>query len=232
MTQGTTTPRDRFREQTRGEIKAVALRQLAEGGIGAITLTRIAKELGLSGPALYRYFANRDDLVSALIRDAYDDLATAVSTGTGAGSPRARLRRVVKAYRDWARAQPHRYLLIFGSPLPGYVAPAATVHDARSALGPFLAVFAAAEPDSAVTPVVDQMAEWIAREREVATWVVEHVEDPRTAATALAGALAAWSRLHGVVGLEVVGQFDGMGHDPATLLDSEITQLADAYQLP
>ncbi|WP_220270026.1 TetR/AcrR family transcriptional regulator [Marinitenerispora sediminis] len=62
-------PRSRYREQTRAEIKAIALRQLAEGGIAAVALTRIAKELGLSGPALYRYFANRDDLLTALIRD-------------------------------------------------------------------------------------------------------------------------------------------------------------------
>ena len=135
MAEGATTPRDRFREQTRGEIKAIALRQLSEGGIGAIALTRIAKELGLSGPALYRYYAGRDELISELVRDAYDDLAAAVSAPAEPDSPpRARLLRLGRAYRAWAREQPHRYLLIFGSPLPGYAAPPDTVANARAAL--------------------------------------------------------------------------------------------------
>lgn len=77
-------PRARYREQTRAEIKAVALRQLAEGGVSAVALTRIAKELGLSGPALYRYFAGRDDLLGALISDGYDDFAVEIGVAAGA----------------------------------------------------------------------------------------------------------------------------------------------------
>jgi AcrR family transcriptional regulator len=130
-------PRARYREQTRGEIKEIALRQLAEGGISAIALTRIAKELGLSGPALYRYFAGHDDLVSALIRDAYDAIAARVGQAAEASAgqpPRDRLRALAGAYRAWALDQPHRYLLLFGSPLPGYSAPPDTLLRARAAL--------------------------------------------------------------------------------------------------
>lgn len=79
MPAGQEGPRARYREQTRSEIKDTALRQLAESGAGALALTRVAKEMGLSGPALYRYFAGRDDLLSALIRDAYDHAAAAVA---------------------------------------------------------------------------------------------------------------------------------------------------------
>ncbi|WP_338597610.1 TetR/AcrR family transcriptional regulator [Saccharopolyspora sp. SCSIO 74807] len=230
MAEGATTPRDRFREQTRGEIKAIALRQLSEGGIGAIALTRIAKELGLSGPALYRYYAGRDELISALVRDAYDDLAAAVSAPAEPDSPpRARLLRLGRAYRAWAREQPHRYLLIFGSPLPGYAAPPDTVANARAALEPVVRVFAAARPDQ--QPLVDQLQRWNERDPAVAAWTGAHVE-PAAAGAALAGAVTALSRLHGIVGLEVNGQFAGMGHDPGELLDAELGLLADTYRLP
>ncbi|MEU2632441.1 helix-turn-helix domain-containing protein, partial [Kitasatospora sp. NPDC007106] len=88
----TTGPRARYREQTRAEIKDAALRQLAEGGTAALALVKIAKELGMSGPALYRYFASRDDLLGALISDAYEDAAAAVAAAEDPrGGPRARL---------------------------------------------------------------------------------------------------------------------------------------------
>ena len=70
--------RDRFRAQVRDEIKRAALRQLAQAGPQGLSINAIAKELGVSGPALYRYFAGRDDLLTELIVDAYDDLADAV----------------------------------------------------------------------------------------------------------------------------------------------------------
>jgi AcrR family transcriptional regulator len=88
----------------------VALTQLAAGGPPAVALNAIARELGVSGPALYRYFRNRDALLTELVLDAYNDLA---ETLAGAQS-------LPDAYRAWALAQPHRYRLLFTAPLPGY----------------------------------------------------------------------------------------------------------------
>src|SRR5688572_13034800 len=105
--------RDRFRAQMRQEVKDAALRQLAEGGAGALSINAIAKELGVSGPALYRYFAGRDALLTELILDAYADLTAAISTAR-------RLPDLAAAYRAWATAHPHRYRLLFGAPVPGY----------------------------------------------------------------------------------------------------------------
>ncbi|MEU1312743.1 TetR/AcrR family transcriptional regulator [Streptomyces cinnamoneus] len=80
---------------------------------------------GMSGPALYRYFASRDDLLRSLIRDAYDDIAAAVGhvAANPPDSPAAALHRLAGAYLDWATTEPHRYLLIQGNPIPGYAAP-------------------------------------------------------------------------------------------------------------
>ncbi|MFF1920809.1 TetR/AcrR family transcriptional regulator [Streptomyces sp. NPDC058221] len=231
-------PRARYRERTRAEIKEAALRQLADGGVAALALTRIAKDMGLSGPALYRYFAGRDDLLHALIRDAYDDAATAIGAAaarsvTASQSPRERLHALAAAYRAWAVGEPHRYLLIQGAPVPGYVAPADTLDRARAVLGPFLPVFAGGSPGSGVAPVVAQMRAWLDADPSVGGWVAEYAADADTviAAVALAGALLAWAQLHGSVGLEAAGQFDGMGHGGDTLLDAQAGMLADAFGL-
>lgn len=231
-------PRARYREQTRSEIKETALRQLAESGVGALALTRIAKEMGLSGPALYRYFASRDDLLSALIRDAYDDAATAVAGAAADASaasqgPRERLRTLATAYRAWAVAEPHRYLLIQGAPVPGYVAPDDTRDRARAVLGPFLAVFAEGDPGAEVAALVAEMAAWLATDEAVGAWVAEYAADTAgdTPARALAGAVLVWAQLHGSVGLEAAGQFAGMGHHGNTLLTAQMGVLADAFAL-
>lgn len=230
-------PRARYREQTRAEIKEIALRQLAEGGIPAIALTRIAKELELSGPALYRYFANRDDLLGSLIGDAYRDLAAVIEEAAQASAKytlRHRLLSLAGAHRAWAVREPHRYLLIAGTPLPGYSAPPETLAQARAALGPFLPVFASGQPSSAALPVVEQMDAWAEQDPEVAVWVAQYADTSDGAdhaGRALAGAVMAWTRVHGVVSLEVEGLYDGMGHRPQTLLDVEMSTLADTFRL-
>ncbi|MFF6906820.1 TetR/AcrR family transcriptional regulator [Streptomyces sp. NPDC012389] len=236
-------PRARYREQTRAEIKDVALRQLAEGGGTALALTRIAKEMGLSGPALYRYFTSRDDLLNALIRDAYDDAAAAmaraaVRSAKGSRGVRGRLHDLAEAYRAWAIAEPHRYLLIQGAPVPGYVAPADTLERARAVLGPFLPLFATGNPGPAVASTVDEMTAWLAADGTVGAWVARYAPEaagapagePR-AASALAGAVLAWTQLHGSVSLEVAGQFAGMAHRGGTLLGAHMEMLADAFGL-
>src|SRR6478609_580241 len=96
-------------ETVRAAVKRVALRQLEEGGPGAVAINAIARELGVSGPALYRYFKNRDALITALIEDAYNDLADTLE-------PADSLTAAARAYRRWALAQPHRYRLLFSAP--------------------------------------------------------------------------------------------------------------------
>ncbi|MQY36780.1 putative HTH-type transcriptional regulator [Streptomyces sp. RB17] len=234
MADASLSPRARYRERTRAEIKEIALRQLAEGGTASVALTRIAKEVGLSGPALYRYFDSRDALLTDLIRDAYTDLGAAVAAAADAvpsdGAPRLRLQSLATAVRAWAVAHPHRYLLIEGTPVPGYTAPPDTLDSARSVLGPFLACFEGAEPAPSVRPLVDQMTRWAHEDTAVAEWARGHVGADGEG-TALAGAVLAWTQLHGAVSLEVSGQFRGMGHDAGTLLTAQMDALADTFAL-
>ena len=127
------TPRERARAATMQDAKTIALRQLADGGVEAISLKAIALELGLTGPAIYRYFASRNDLLSELILDAYDDLAASLVATVTAATSRSRpaqLHALADAYRAWALAQPHRYRLLFSAPVPGYDANAPRLVDA------------------------------------------------------------------------------------------------------
>ena len=122
----TQTRRERLRAETTAEIKATAIQQMAETGAAALSLRAIAREMGMSAPALYRYFPNRDALVTALIIDAYNSLAEAMATADSMHDTQdyhGRFRTVAAAYRLWALDHRAEYALIYGTPIPGYKAP-------------------------------------------------------------------------------------------------------------
>jgi AcrR family transcriptional regulator len=197
--------RDRFRSQMRQEVKDVALRQLSEGGPQALSVNAIAKELGVSGPALYRYFAGRDALLTELILDAYADLAAALSAA------RPGLAGLANAYRAWAVAQPHRYRLLFGAPLPGYDA-----HEERLVAAAHRAMTVVFRTLGSAPGVGDPTLE-----AQLAAWAPDVDPGPALAA------VTAWSRLHGIVTLEIEGNFASMGLDPDRLFAREVAALHD-----
>ncbi|GAA3351188.1 TetR/AcrR family transcriptional regulator [Amorphoplanes nipponensis] len=202
--------RDRFRAQMRQEVKDVALRQLAEGGPGALSLNAIAKELGVSGPALYRYFSGRDALLTELILDAYADLTAAISAAA------RRLPALAAAYRTWATAHPHRYRLLFGAPLPGFDA-----HDERLAGAAQRAVDVLLSGVGAGPEPAPPLA------GELRHWAHERGADGTDPAVTL-HAVAAWSRLHGFVSLEIAGNFRSLGLDPDHFFAAEVDALRSA----
>jgi len=212
------TRRERLRAQLREEAKAAALRQIAEAGPQGLSLNAIGKELGMTGPALYRYFAGRDELLTELISDAYHDLADTVTAAgqAAAGSPPAdRIRALARAYRAWALTQPHRYLLLFGTPVPGYHAPAHTIEAASRTMRAFLEPIAELAVDS----------DYPELERQLAAGLAARGTDTRWPGPALRLAVTGWTRLHGVISLEVEGHFDPMGFDPELLFNAEVEEL-------
>lgn len=115
-----------MRAELTTEIKERALRQLGEVGAPALSLRAIAREMGMSSSALFRYFPNRDALLTALIVDAYSRLAYAAEHAHDAAAGAPVLERwvaICHGVRDWAVAHPHEYALVYGSPVPGYTAP-------------------------------------------------------------------------------------------------------------
>lgn len=122
--------RARVREELTREIKRSAREQLATAGADALSLRAIARDLDMASSAIYRYFASRDDLLTALIIDAYDTVGALVEEAESALTPDDHLGRwcaIGTTLRAWAKANPHEYALIYGSPVPGYVAPADTI---------------------------------------------------------------------------------------------------------
>jgi AcrR family transcriptional regulator len=212
--------RERYRALVRHEVKQAALRQLAEAGPAAVSVSAIGKQLGVSGPALYRYFASRDELLTELVIDAYHDLADALSAAASRApglDPRARLEDLARAYRSWALAQPHRYRLLFGPPLPGYDAHAerfvGASQRAMSQLLDILREFGDRTIEPSAEPLASQLAAWAQRQ--------DPGIDPATALRAV----LIWSRLHGIVSLEIAGNFTSMGIDPGQLFETQLAAL-------
>jgi AcrR family transcriptional regulator len=211
MTNSVESPRERYRAQVRAEVKRHAWEQIASAGVTALSLNAIAKEMGMSGPALYRYFAGRDELITALIRDAYRSLADTVRAAFEAGTTVVGLAAVI---REWALSDPHRYLLIYGTPVPGYHAPDEITAISNEILAVLLEVCAGSSDDPPKTPfdaLLGMNREWAAAL-------------PASSAT-VHRALSFWTRLQGVLSLELAGHFAPMGIDAGLLLAEEVAQL-------
>ena len=212
--------RERYRVQVRTEVKQAALRQLAESGPAGLSVSAIGKELGVSGPALYRYFASRDELLTELVIDAYNDLAGALSAAISRApgpEPRARVEAMARGYRSWALAEPHRYRLRVGPPLPGYDAHAqrlvAASEAAMNLLLGILRELGNRTPAPPSQPLASQLTAWAhAHAFDV---------DPAIALRAI----LIWSRLHGLVSLEIAGNFASMGIDPDQLFEAQLPAL-------
>ena len=210
---GTKTPRERYRAQVRTEIKGHAWEQIAAAGASALSLNAIAKRMGMSGPALYRYFPSRDELITELIRDAYRSLADTFRAAAGPGADVAAL---AHALRGWALADPQRYFLVYGTPVPGYHAPDDVTAIASEIMATLLdACGASPSPDGAAT-AFDAHLEGHRQ------WADGHPAPPAV----LHRALTFWTRLHGVLSLELAGHFAGMGFDPALLFAAELDDFA------
>ncbi|MFG2989358.1 TetR/AcrR family transcriptional regulator [Streptomyces sp. NPDC048257] len=225
MTGATQTPRERYRQQVREEVKEKAWQQIAGSGASALSLNAIAKQMGMSGPALYRYFANRDELITELIRDAYRSLAdaflaAAAAAAGGGGADRPGLAGLAQVLRRWALEDPHRYFLLYGTPVPGYHAPQDVTGITSELMSVLLDACAATGPAPARGAKSAAVEGHLADHRE---WAGSHPDAPPPA---LRLALAFWSRLHGVLSLELAGHFTGMGLDPALLFEAEVEALS------
>ncbi|MEU9148624.1 TetR/AcrR family transcriptional regulator [Streptomyces sp. NPDC048349] len=213
MGDAATTPRERYRRQVRAEIKDRAWEQIAVAGASAVSLNAIAKHMGLSGAALYRYFTSRDELLAELVRDAYQSLVStfrAVAARGDGGLP-----GLAHALRAWALDDPQRYFLVYGTPVPGYRTPADVSVIAAEIMGILLDACTALPADAPVTPFETHLeAHW--------TGPAGHLAPPG----ALHLAVSFWSRMHGVLSMELGGHFAGVGFDPALLFQSELDVLA------
>lgn len=227
--------RDRLRVAALTEIKAAALAQLRAEGAGGLNLRAVARAVGMSSPGLYRYFASRDDLLTALIADAYDDLAKALSQAQDEAGPEleCRWRAVCLAYYDWADNHRAEWGLIFGAPVPTYTAPqeGATTAAARRFAGVFTALLVEAWPVCGSRIDSPPVLELGLRAGGVRTFGgVDIPDDPRFVGVAA----RLWSRLHGVIALGLFGHLLPATVQPGsmrTLYEAEVEDQLSALGL-
>ncbi|OLZ73324.1 TetR family transcriptional regulator [Streptomyces sp. IMTB 2501] len=220
--------RARARIEVTAAIKEAARRQLAEEGAAKLSLRAVARELGMVSSALYRYFPSRDELLTALIIDAYDSLGEAAEKARDAGSGAAPVDRwtaVCEAVRGWALAHPHEYALIYGSPVPGYSAPETTIRAAARVGLVLIGIVRDAHegPGLADLPLPAELRP--EGERMVAAFAPDL---PPEVAVAL---VAAWAQLFGLVGFELFGQFNNVVDDRETFFRHAVTGLAHSVGL-
>jgi AcrR family transcriptional regulator len=218
------TARERIRAELTTEITDAARRQLAEVGAAALSLRAVARELGMASSAVYRYFPSRDDLLTRLIIDGYDDLgAAAEAADLPSAAPVERWLAVCRAVRTWALTHPHEYALLYGSPVPGYAAPADTV-PAASRVGVVLGrILGEAARSGALPETAGERDRGLVSDDAVAVLGGDH---PAIDETVRVRGLLAWSALFGTISFELFGHFVGSVEDADRYFDRVITDLA------
>ncbi|MFE2938586.1 TetR/AcrR family transcriptional regulator [Streptomyces sp. NPDC059255] len=231
---GTTSRRERLRIETTAEIKSTALRLLASGGPGAITLRAIAREMGMTPNAIYGYFATRDDLVTTLINDVYTSLADTVDAAIApipAGEPSRRIRAWGHAYRTWVFSNTEGFRLIYGDAVPGYVPPPdGAAPEAELRFCGSLTELAVAAWPHAQYLYTDSGFDWSDFDPALVDWLRPHL--PGLPPAALALALRIWGQLHGLVSLEIHGHLSNGAKTMDKLFQEELVQLVRSLGLP
>ncbi|WP_433374209.1 TetR/AcrR family transcriptional regulator [Actinoplanes sp. CA-142083] len=197
--------RARVRAEMTEEIKAVARRHLATDGAN-LSLRAVARDIGMASSAVYRYFASRDDLLTALIIEAYDsvgDAAERAATAAGDAGFADQLVAVGHAVREWALAEPHQWALIYGSPVPGYQAPQDTVGPATRVIFQIAGIVRDAYAAGRIGP----QPEISGRYSEELAAVAEHF-GPDIPARLVGTAMSAFIQLCGAVSAELFGQLN------------------------
>jgi AcrR family transcriptional regulator len=234
--------RERARAEITREIMQEAQRQVAAHGAPGLSLRAVARELGMVSSALYRYFPSRDELLTALIIDAYDALGQAAETsgaGLAAADTRGRWRALCTTIRAWALAHPHEYALIYGSPVPGYRAPQATIAPAVRAARVFGRIIADANRGDANRGDANRGDGTADDDHQVlspvvagqASAVAEAIA-PGTPGPVIARGLVAWTQLFGMISFELFGQLAGSADPADEFFSYAVEQMADFAGLP
>lgn len=200
------TRREITRAATVDEIKRTAYDLMRASGTPDVRFADIARAMSMTAPGLYRYFPSRDDLLQALVADAFDDLGDVLGealAGCPSDDAEIRLGAVCQAYRRWGTSEPVRFALLFGLPAPGFV----RTKDSHKSPGADRAF------GYLSAPVVEAAQRGLLRRDS--TDLGASLDDelallastcPGLATQHLQALMHAWASLHGFVSLEAFGQ--------------------------
>lgn len=224
MGDGYRTARERARAELTREIRDVARDQVARDGAANLSLRAVSRELGMVSSALYRYYPSRDDLLTALIIDAYESIGAAAERADAsrpAHDLAGRWTAVGRAVRGWALEHPHEYALVYGSPVPGYRAPTDTIDPAGRVirvLGGLLRDGYRGAGQAGPARVRRKLAPDLARVRDAVA--------PQVPDDVLVTGLMAWTQLFGAVSFELFGHFENVIDERAALFDEMLARWA------
>lgn len=197
--------RQEARQRIEQQILEVGKRHLSSTGAAGLSLRAIARDLGMVSSAVYRYVASRDELLTLLLIDAYTELADDVDAArVTADAWPEQLKQMGRAARHWAIGQPASWALLYGTPVPGYHAPAElTVGPGTRVVGALFSVLATGVAEGTVRSSDIQVRQSLSKDFDGLRAEFGFRGDD----VAVARCLLLWSGLVGAISLEVFGQY-------------------------
>lgn len=210
-------------------IKEAAWNLISKDGASSLSLRAIARELQITAPAIYNYFPNRDALVTTLIIDAFTSFGDSQLEANNAVPKEdipARMHAIGRSYRQWALKHPQHYQLIFGTPIPGYIMP-------REQIMP-----SGARSLRALVSIIDELrsknklnVQGLPEIKPVGNieFAVWQQYGGRVDILCVSVAILIWSRVHGLVSLELGGHFPPFGAGPEALYEYELAAINNQF---
>ncbi|MBC7594051.1 MAG: TetR/AcrR family transcriptional regulator [Kineosporiaceae bacterium] len=229
-----TTARERARIEITAEILAAARVRLSQHGPGQLSLRAVSRDVGMVSSAVYRYFRSRDDLLTALLIEAYNELGAAAEDADAAvGNRSAYLERwtaTCTAIRTWAISHPGDYALLYGSPVPGYAAPQDTIPAATRVTIVLVRIVLDAHADGAtVRPPPPLTPKSLGKTLAGALEFIKTLDAPPAAQDPEVAlhTIAAWSAIFGTISFELFGHLVGSVSDYDAYYEQVLIRLAD-----
>jgi AcrR family transcriptional regulator len=219
-----TTARSRARLEITAELLDIGRKHLAVDGAAGLSLRAVAREAGMVSSAIYRYYPSRDDLLTALIVSGYESLAVSVETAEAKVKRSdflGRWRAAARAVRTWAVANPHDYGLLYGTPVPGYQAPEATIAPVVRTSSVLIQILI----DATLAERIDATSGPVSGKVRAAIDPVARIFDAPPPVT-IANGIVAWSALFGAVSFELFGHLNNVIADREAFFEFEIDRLA------
>lgn len=228
----TQTRREKLRGATIDEIKTTAWKQIGEVGASGLSLRGIARQMGMTAPGLYRYYQDRDALVTALLVDAFDSFSIALETARDEveeDNHIGRFRAICKAYFQWGMANPQKYILLFGTPIPGYQFTTEVRPSAQKSFLVLQGVIGEAYQAGKIVGEAETLG--LPTNLKVQYEALQKIGMPYTPlVTHLA--LSTWNTVHGLTSLFLYGYSSGfLGEQIESFVESEIERMVKTYGL-
>ena len=227
------TARERARTEITAEILAAARLRLTEQGPGELSLRAVARDVGMVSSAVYRYYASRDDLLTALLLVAYNELGEAAEAAEASVKNRSdylkRWLTSCRAVRAWAIAHPGDYALLYGSPVPGYVAPQDTIAAATRVTMVLVGIGLEAHANGAtISPAPAAAPHNVKRIMKDALAFLKERGSPQSddAPEIALRLIGAWTSMFGAISFELFGHLVGSVTDNDAYFDQVVIRQA------